>query len=148
MANPPPVDSVLAPLADLIPAITDLNRPYWEGLKEGELRLQHCRHCGAYQYPPESFCYACPSRDLEWKRIGGEGTIYSFIVVHQRYHPAFADRLPYNVAVVELDEGPRLLANVLGIENGALEIGMRVRPRIERIGDEQCALFFEPVERG
>ena len=145
MAGPPPTDSALAPLADLVPTITDLNRPYWEGLNEGELRLQHCRSCGAYQFPPESFCYACPSRDVEWKRIDGGGAIYSFIIVRQRYLPAFGDLIPYNVAIVALDEGPRVIANLLDVDNEAIEIGMRVRSRIEPVG-ERFALYFEPAD--
>ncbi|MEE8422449.1 MAG: Zn-ribbon domain-containing OB-fold protein [Dehalococcoidia bacterium] len=140
------VDETLAPLAELLPAPTELNAPHLEGLAAGELRLQHCRQCGQYQYPPESFCYHCPSTDLEWETVDGSGTVYSYIVVHQRYHPAFGDRLPYNVAVVQLDEGPRMLSNVLGIEPDAVEIGMRVRPRIETLGEEGAALFFEPAD--
>jgi uncharacterized OB-fold protein len=138
------VDPTLAPLEPLLAPVGELNRPHKEGLNAGELRLQYCRECGAYQLPPESFCYSCPSTDLDWRAVDGGGTVYSFIVVHQRGHPAFTARVPYNVAVIELDEGPRLLANVLGIENEALEIGMRVRPSIRQVTEEQAALFFEP----
>ena len=139
------VDETLAPLAELAPASTELNAPHLEGLLAGELRLQRCKQCGQYQYPPESFCYHCPSTDLEWEAVAGNGTVYSFIVVHQRYHPAFGDRLPYNVAIIELDEGPRLIANVLNVADNGVEIGMRVRPRIERLDGETAALFFEPA---
>lgn len=138
-------DETLAPLAELAPASTELTAPHLDGLAAGELRLQRCKQCDAYQYPPESFCYHCPSTDLEWQAVEGNGTVYSFIVVHQRYHPAFSDRLPYNVAIIELDEGPRMLANVLNVEDNAVEIGMRVRPRIEQLDDETAALFFEPA---
>ena len=124
-------DELLAPLAELVPAETALNAPHLEGLAAGEVRLQHCTQCGAYQYPPESFCYHCPSTSL--------------IIVHQRYHAAFGDRVPYNVAIVEFDVGPRVLGNILEIDNDAVEIGMRVRPRIEQLGDGQAALFFEPA---
>jgi uncharacterized OB-fold protein len=139
-------DESLAPLAELLPAQTELNAPHLEGLAAGELRLQQCTQCGAYQYPPESFCFQCPSTDLEWKAVDGSGAVYSYIIVHQRYHPAFGDRLPYNVAIVELDEGPRMLSNVLDVEPDAVEIGMRVRARIETLGDEGAALFFERAD--
>ncbi|HJM89842.1 MAG TPA: Zn-ribbon domain-containing OB-fold protein [Dehalococcoidia bacterium] len=138
-------DELLAPLAELVPAETALNAPHLEGLAAGEVRLQHCTQCGAYQYPPESFCYHCPSTSLEWESVEGLGTVYSFIIVHQRYHAAFGDRVPYNVAIVEFDVGPRVLGNILEIDNDAVEIGMRVRPRIEQLGDGQAALFFEPA---
>jgi uncharacterized OB-fold protein len=138
-------DETLAPLATLAPASTELNAPHLDGLLAGELRLQHCKQCNEYQYPPESFCYHCPSTDLEWEAVEGNGSVYSFIMVHQRYHPAFGDRLPYNVAIIELDEGPRLIANVLDVGDKGVEIGMRVRPRIEQLDDETAALFFEPA---
>ena len=138
-------DETLAPLATLAPASTELNAPHLDGLLAGELRLQHCKQCNEYQYPPESFCYHCPSTDLEWEAVEGNGSVYSFIIVHQRYHPAFGDRLPYNVAIIELDEGPRLIANVLDVGDKGVEIGMRVRPRIEQLDDETAALFFEPA---
>ncbi len=129
-------------LAELLPEATELTAPYWEGLELGELRLQRCEDCGAYQYPPESFCRACPSERLEWCAVEGGGSVYSFIVVRQRYLPAFGDLIPYNVAIVELDEGPRVIANLLDVDNEAIEIGMRVRSRIEPVG-ERFALYFE-----
>ncbi len=129
-------------LAELLPEATELTAPYWEGLEQGELRLQRCEDCGAYQYPPESFCRACPSERLEWRAVEGGGSVYSFIVVRQRYLPAFGDLIPYNVAIVELDEGPRVIANLLDVDNEAIEIGMRVRSRIEPVG-ERFALYFE-----
>jgi uncharacterized OB-fold protein len=138
----PAVDPALVPFADLLPDVTDLSRPYWEGLAAGELRLQRCRACGAHQYPPESFCYACPSTDLEWVTVDGGGEVYSFIVVHQRYHPAFAEHLPYAVAAVQLDAGPRVLAALLFDEPGDVRVGARVRPRIERVAEDRAALFF------
>ena len=138
-------DETLAPLATLAPASTDLSAPHLDGLRAGELRLQHCVQCGKYQYPGESFCYHCPSTELNWQAVEGNGTVYSFIILHQRYHPAFGDRLPYNVAIVELDEGPRMIANVLDVGDKGVEIGMRVRPRIEQLDDETAALFFEPA---
>ena len=136
------VDPAMIPFADLLPEVTDLSAPYWEGLAAGELRLQRCRACGAHQYPPESFCYACPSTDLEWTAVDGGGEVYSFIVVHQRYHPAFAERLPYAVANVRLDAGPRVLAAMLFDDPSAVRIGARVRPRIEPVTEERAALFF------
>ncbi len=129
-------------LAELLPEATELTAPYWEGLEQGELRLQRCEDCGTYQYPPETFCRACPSERLEWRAVDGGGSVYSFIIVRQRYLPAFGDLIPYNVAIVELDEGPRVIANLLDVDNEAIEIGMRVRARIEPVGD-RFALYFE-----
>ncbi len=136
------VDPTFAPFAELLPDVTDQTREYWDGLAAGELRLQHCTACRSYQHPPESFCYHCPSTHLEWETVPGHGEIYSFIVVHQRYHPAFAEHLPYVVATVQLDEGPRMLATMFE-EPWSVAIGMRVQPRIERVSEDRGVLFFE-----
>jgi uncharacterized OB-fold protein len=130
-------------LAELLPEVNDLTAPYWEGLEQGEFRLQHCEDCDAYQYPPEKFCRFCPSERLEFRTVEGHGAVYSFITVRQRYHPAFTDLIPYNVSIIELDEGPRVIANLLEVDHEAVEIGMRVRPRIEAVG-ERFGLYFAP----
>ena len=93
---------------ELFPEITELNAPFWAALAKGEVRLQHCTDCGAHQYPPESFCYACGSQHLSWVKVKGEGSVYSFIVVHQLYHKRFKPFMPYTVAIVQMDEGPRM----------------------------------------
>jgi uncharacterized OB-fold protein len=134
-------NEALAPLIELFPSVEGEAAPYWEGLAAGELRLQRCSACGAYRFPAESFCERCAGTELEWETVPGHGTVYSFIVVHQLYHPAFAKLLPYTVAVVDLDEGVRMLGTVLG-EDG-IAIGDRVRARIERLDDAHAALFFE-----
>jgi len=129
--------------AELFPPITELNAPFWEGLAAGDVRLQQCRQCSAYQHPPESFCYHCGAMSPEWKAVGAHGTVYSYIIVHQPYHPAFRPFIPYTVAIVQLDEGPRLLGAMLGLET-PIAIGDRVQPRLEAIDSERAMLLFEP----
>ena len=138
------VDPAFAPMADLLPEPTELNAPFWTGLHEGEVRMQHCTACDSYQHPPESFCYACGSTEIEWETVAAHGEVYSFIVVHQPYHVAFRDRIPYVVATVQLDEGPRMLGPIFDIDRDSISIGMRLQPRIEALSDEGAALFFEP----
>jgi uncharacterized OB-fold protein len=132
--------------AELFPPVTELNAPFWEGLAAGEVRLQQCRQCGVHQHPPESFCYACGSASLAWISVPAHGTVYSYIVVHQPYHLAFRPFIPYTVAIVQLDEGPRLLGAMLGLE-APIAIGDRVQPRIEAIDGERSMLLFEPEHR-
>lgn len=99
-----------------LPTVTPLTEPYWTGLAEGELRYQRCRSCGNAWLPAREECPRCLADDWVWKPASGRGRIISWVVYHQAFHPAFADRLPYNVAVVELDEGPRLITNILAPE--------------------------------
>jgi uncharacterized OB-fold protein len=133
-------------LAELVPEVTDVTRPFREGLVRGELWMQRCRACGTVQHPPETFCYECGALDPEWRQASGRGEVFSFIVVHQRYHAAFAERLPYVVAIVTLDEGPRIIGPMFDIDASRVSIGMRVQPRIERVSEDGGALFFEPEQ--
>jgi len=130
---------------ELFPEIGKLNAPFWEGLTAGEVRLQRCASCGAHQYPAESFCYECGAQSLDWVKVAGEGTIYSFIVVHQPYHKAFKPFLPYTVAIVQMDEGPRMLSAMLGLGK-PVAIGDRVQPCIRKIDDERAFLTYVPKE--
>jgi uncharacterized OB-fold protein len=95
-----------------LPVVTELSEPYWSGLAEGELRYQRCDACRNAWLPPREQCPRCLSDQWRWTPSAGLGRIISWVVYRQSMHPAFADRLPYNVAIVELDEGPRLMTNI------------------------------------
>ena len=140
--NEPTIADKFAAFEELIPPLTDLNAPYREALSRGELILQRCKSCNSYQYPFESFCYECGSTELEHKISLGQGSIYSFVKVHQPYHSAFKPFIPYTVATIQLDEGPRLLCAMLELTT-EVEIGDRVTPRIERITASESMLTYE-----
>ncbi|MCY4608396.1 MAG: OB-fold domain-containing protein [bacterium] len=124
------------------PETNDLNRPYWDGLAAGELRHQHCSNCGNNWLPAREACPRCLATDPVWQPASGRGRIVSWVVYHKAYHNAFADRVPYDVSLVELDEGPRLLTNIVDSDAGrALSIGALVELKIEREGDLTLARF-------
>ena len=135
-----------AGFGELFPDITELNAPFWSGLALGEVRLQKCGACGVHQYPPESFCYECGATNMSWVAVPGHGTVYSFIVVHQQYHKAFKYFLPYTVAIVQMDEGPRMLCTMLGLKK-PIAIRDRVKPRIRVVDAERAFLTYEPIEQ-
>lgn len=110
----------------LLPEITEENRPYWDGCDNGELRLQVCDDCGTRRFPDSPVCPACLSNGYSWHPVSGRGTLWSFIVMHQRYFEAFADELPYLVAYVHLDEGPFMMSTL--VEPPA---DLRVNDRLE-----------------
>lgn len=97
------------------PEIDETNRWYWEGLELGELRYQHCRHCDHAWLPPTEECSQCLVADWEVRVASGEATLVSWVRFHVATHPAFADRIPYNVAVVRLVEGPTTVTNLIDI---------------------------------
>jgi uncharacterized protein len=102
----------------LLPEVTEINGPYWEGCRAGELRLQVCGACGTHRFPDSFVCPSCLSDRYTWQKASGRGTLWSWIVMHQRYFPAFADELPYNVAFVRLEEGPHLIASLVEVPDG------------------------------
>lgn len=138
-------DMNFAGFGELFPEVTELNAPFWSGLAQGEVRLQKCGGCGVHQYPAETFCYECGAQQMSWVPVAGEGTVYSFTVVHQLYHPAFKPFLPYTVVVVQMDEGPRMLSVMLGLKRPAV-IGERVKPRIRVVEQGKAFLSYEPVK--
>jgi uncharacterized OB-fold protein len=115
---------------------------YELGLKEGVFRIQHCRSCGAHVFYPRALC-RCGSADLEWVAASGHGTVYSTSVVRQRPE----DGPDYNIALVDLAEGPRLLTRVVDIAPEQVRIGMPVRASVGAV-DGQPAVVFRPVDGG
>jgi uncharacterized OB-fold protein len=129
-------------MADLIqPVLTDDNRGFWEGCALGELRVQRCSACGHLRYPPAPWCPVCLDEGSEWVALSGRGEILSRLIFHQNYHPAWADRLPYNVVLVQLDEGPCLISNVSPLSSQDFAVGDTVEVVFEVEGDVTIPRF-------
>ena len=125
------------------PELDALNTPYWEALAQGALRFQKCNACSHAWLPPRTECPHCLAAEWRWEKAGGGAKLISWVVYHIAYHPAFAKRLPYNVAVVELDEGPRLISNIIGIDDAEkLVIDQRLRLVIEPEGATAVPRFI------
>ena len=114
-----------------LPEITPLSKPYWDGLQAGRLRFQRCQACGHAWLPARAECPECWKAEWQWTDASGRGHVVSWVIYHHAYHPEFKDRLPYNVALVELDEGPRLITNVVKLGNRKLAIELPVKLCIE-----------------
>ena len=124
------------------PEINAINQPYWDGLKQGELRYQHCDVCDANWLPPREACPSCLAPDPSWQTSAGRGHVVSWVVYHIAYHEAFKDRVPYDVTIVELEEGPRLLSNIIDSQAGsALGVGIKVELAFEQEGELALARF-------
>jgi uncharacterized OB-fold protein len=113
------------------PAPSALSAPFWQATADGELRLQRCEGCHAFRFPPKVLCPVCLGDGVAWVGVAGSATVVTHTVVHQPASAAFAGRVPYTIAVVRLDEGPRMLTNIVDCEPGAVHPGMRVRVGFE-----------------
>jgi uncharacterized OB-fold protein len=127
-----------------LPAIDEDGAPYWEACRQGRLTAQRCAACGHLRWPPSVLCPRCLALEHAWVTLSGRGTIYSFIVVHRPQHPAFFADAPYNVAIVELEEGIRLHTNVLDCANEDLRIGLPVEVVFVKVNDEVTLPKFRP----
>ncbi len=128
-----------------IPTPSEDSRIYWEATKNHELKLQQCRVCGAFRFPPAEVCPECTSDAYDWKPVSGKGRVFSFVIYHRAYQRGFADELPYVVAVIELDEGPRMLSNVTGCKPEEVRCDMPVEVVYEDITDEVSLPKFRPA---
>ena len=122
------------------PLPTPETQPYWDGCAAGELRLQRCTHCDAHYFPPRPFCPDCLSDEVTWEALSGRGTLHTYVINH-RAAPGFD--APYAIAVVQLEEGPRLMSNIVGVEQTpeALVLDMALEVTFEARGDVNVPLF-------
>jgi uncharacterized OB-fold protein len=117
--------------------------PYWEAAREGRLLVQRCDDCGAFQLYGRALCVACGG-PVTWVPASGRATVYSYTVIRQHHQRPFRDLLPYVVALVDLDEGPRVMTNIVGCEPEAVSVGLAVRVRFEPAEDDAVVPLFEP----
>lgn len=127
-----------------LPLTTADNAPFWEGCRNGQLLLQRCTACAAWRYPPAPVCPRCAAITASWTPTSRVGRIHSFVIYHRAFHPAYAAEVPYAVALVELDEGVRLLLRIVDCPLETLKIGARGEIRFTRLTDEVTLPVFAP----
>jgi len=127
-----------------LPQPTPETRHFWDGTKAGELRLQKCAACAHTYFPPRPFCPKCASREVAVLKASGRGKLHSY-VIHARPMPGFD--APYSIAVVELDEGPRMMTNIVGCPQTpqALQLDMPVEVTFEKQTDDITLPLFKPA---
>ncbi|MEZ5549670.1 MAG: OB-fold domain-containing protein [Pseudomonadales bacterium] len=130
-----------------VPKPTPETEHFWEGARLGELRMQRCTACTEVYFPPRPFCPACASRAVEVFKATGRATLHSYVINH-RDHPAFDG--PYAIAVVELEEGPRMMTNIINVAQTpeALQLDMALQVVFEPLTDSISLPYFQPAESG
>jgi len=121
---------------------TPETEPFWAGSLAGELRIQQCNTCGRHYFYPRQFCRYCQSSDVVWRQVSGSGRLVSYIINYRPVPPAAPDE-PQVIALVELDEGPRMLTNIVGVEPEpeSLPLDCAVHVEFERRGEQSLPVF-------
>ena len=129
-----------------LPPVNAETAPFWDACAEGRLVIQRCRDCGAYQFYPRGVCTACGSAELDWVDAAGGGSLKSWTLIRRAVSAAFEADVPYVVALVELDEGPTMMANLNTRTPESLVMGQRVRVTFEPRGPDLCVPQFQPED--
>ena len=127
-----------------LPQISPEMAPFFDAARRHELVVQRCAGCGTLRFPARTICSTCLSREASWVRVSGRGTVFSFVIMHQAVHPGFAAETPYAVVVIQLDEGARLLSNLVDCATADVKIGMPVEVVFDELTPEVTLPKFRP----
>ena len=128
-----------------LPIPEEFDKPYWQALKRHELKMQRCLDCGKIWFPPAPACPGCLSKDYEWAKLTGKGKVWSWVLFHHLYSPSFADDIPYNVIVVELEEGPLMTSNIVECNNEDIHCDMPVEVVFFDVTEDVTLPKFKPT---
>jgi len=129
----------------VLPGAGGLGGEYYARAAEtGRLHLQRCA-CGVWRHPPRILCAACGSEHWTWESVSGRGRVFTWTVTHRATDPAFADELPYAVVVVELEEGPRVVGNLVGLAPSELALDLPVQVALDHRSDAVALVDFAPI---
>jgi len=129
-----------------VPRVNETTKPYWDGARLGKLLLQRCNACRTVVHYPRAWCSKCWATDLEWIEATGRGHVITFTIVHQAPYESYAADVPYVLAVIRLEEGPQMMANVLGVDPSRMRVELPVHVVFEERGDGFRVPQFEPAE--
>ena len=132
-----------------LPAITTEAKPFWDAAAQQKLMIQRCQDCNAWVWTPRPSCNECGSEKVEWTQMSGKGEVYSFTIIRQvvgrAASKAFEPDIPYVIAWVDLDEGPRLITNIIGCSVDEVKLGMKVTVQFEKASEKVWLPKFKPA---
>lgn len=124
---------------------TQLDEQFWEQCAKQRLCFQCCKRCGTWRHLPRVLCAQCDSPEWEWRESSGRARLYSWTVTHQAMLPQFASEVPYVVAVVELEEGPRMVSRLRDVDAASLRLGLPLEVMFVRLNDRVSLPYFRPA---
>ncbi len=128
-----------------LPVIDEESQPFWQAAREHRLAIMRCRDCRRAFFYPRALCPHCHSDAVEWMKASGRGTIYTFTIARRGAGPAFKADVPYVIALVELEEGPRLMTNIVTSDVASVRIGQAVKAIFDDVTDEVTLVKFAPI---
>jgi uncharacterized OB-fold protein len=128
-----------------VPLHAETSRPFWEAAKRHELLMPRCRLCDRLFFYPREVCPVCLRSEIDWQRVSGRGRLHSYTVIHQPANPAFRGDVPYVYALVQLDEGPRMIANLVDCPLDAVRIDMPLVATYDDVTPEVTLVKFRPA---
>lgn len=128
-----------------LPTIDDGTRPWWEACRAGRLLIKRCADCGRAHFYPRSFCPYCWSERVDWETASGRATLYTWSVVYSNDLPPFGTRVPYVAAIVDLEEGPRMMTNIVDCPFDELHVDMALQVSFRRETDDVTLPVFHPA---
>jgi len=127
------------------PLNPETSRPFWEATRRHELVMPRCRPCDRLFFYPREVCPVCLGADIDWVTVSGRGRVHSFTVIHQPANPTFREDVPYIYAAIQLDEGPRMIANLIDCPPDAARIDLPVVAVYEDVTPEVTLVKFRPA---
>lgn len=127
-----------------LPALTPEDRPFWEAAREHRFLLPRCRDCGHVWFPPYLSCRRCLSLDREWFEASGRGTVWGYTLMQQPYVPGYRDEMPYNVVLVQLDEGPMVYSNLVDVPDDEIVPDLLVEAFFDDVTEDFTLIRFRP----
>jgi uncharacterized OB-fold protein len=128
------------------PQSTEYSEGFWEGVRRCELVIQRCTGCETLRHYPQPMCPACHSSDFDWAPVSGRGRIHSYTVAHRAFHPAWKEHVPYVLATVELDEGVRMMCDLLDVDPETVAIDQRVEVHFQEMPGQGMMPRFRVIE--
>lgn len=124
---------------------TEISQGFWDAIAEGRLAIQRCTACGLLRHYPQLRCPACHAPESDWQTVSGRGHVHSYTVSHRAFHPAWKDHVPYVIATIELDEGVRMVCDLLDADPETIAIGQAVEVRFEDLSGQGPVPRFEVI---
>ena len=129
-----------------LPELQGNSKEFYEWCRRGDLRFQRCSDCQAWRHVPREMCAKCGSDEWKWVKSSGKGTVFTWTIAERAMHPAFVDAVPYAPVIIEMDEGVRLVSELIDCEPADLEVGMRVEVAFAKVSDEVTLPKFRRVK--